>query len=56
MTLADSSQSIPAICAELGGLKSSALYLYLHADDCLKTDGVDLLKAAGREQVERERG
>ena len=34
--MADRSRSIPAICRELGGIPSSTLYHYLHADGSLK--------------------
>lgn len=45
--MADRSRSIPAICAELGGLRPSTLYHYLHADGTLKAAGRELLGAAG---------
>lgn len=48
--MADSSRSIPEICAELGGLPPSTLYHYLHADGSLKTAGRDLLEKAGKEE------
>jgi DNA invertase Pin-like site-specific DNA recombinase len=41
--MADSARSIPEICAELGGVRPSTLYHYLHADGSLKTAGHDLL-------------
>ena len=42
--MADSTQSIPEICAELGGIRPSTLYHYLHADGTLKTAGRNLLE------------
>jgi DNA invertase Pin-like site-specific DNA recombinase len=45
--MADRSRSIPAICAELGGLRPSTLYHYLHADGTPKAAGRELLGAAG---------
>jgi DNA invertase Pin-like site-specific DNA recombinase len=41
--MADRSRSIPAICRELGGIPSSTLYHYLHADGSLKEPGRQLL-------------
>ena len=41
--MADRSRSIPAICRELGGIPSSTLYHYLHADGSLKEPGRKLL-------------
>ena len=41
--MADRSRSIPAICRELGGIPSSTLYHYLHADGALKEPGRKLL-------------
>lgn len=41
--MADPSRSIPSICQELGGLRPSTLYHYLHADGTLKTAGRDLV-------------
>ena len=42
--MADSARSIPEICKELGGIRPSTLYHYVHADGSLKTSGRDLLK------------
>lgn len=44
--MADASRSIPEICAELGGIRPSTLYHYLHADGALKTAGQTLLQDA----------
>lgn len=41
--MADKARSIPVICGELGGLKPSTLYHYLHADGSLKTAGRELM-------------
>jgi len=41
--MADRNRSIPEICSELGGVKPSTLYHYLHADGALKPAGRDLL-------------
>ena len=41
--MADRSRSIPTICRELGGIPSSTLYHYLHADGSLKEPGRKLL-------------
>jgi hypothetical protein len=43
--MADQSRSIPAICMELGGIPSSTLYHYVHADGSLKKPGLALLDA-----------
>ena len=48
--MADSTRSIPDICRELGGIRPSTLYHYLHADGSLKTSGRDLLEKAGKEE------
>lgn len=48
--MADSTRSIPDICAELGGVKPSTLYHYLYADGSLKTSGRTLLAAAAKEE------
>ena len=45
--MADRERSIPSICAELGGIRPSTLYHYLHADGTLKKPGRDLLGGAG---------
>jgi DNA invertase Pin-like site-specific DNA recombinase len=45
--MADPARPIPAICAELGGIRPSTLYHYLHADGTLKAAGRELLGAAG---------
>ena len=37
--MADPKRSIPSICLELGGLRPSTLYHYLHADGALKRPG-----------------
>lgn len=42
--MADSRRSIPAICAELGGMRPSTLYHYLQADGSLKSAGRALLE------------
>ena len=49
--MADPSRSIPSICQELGGLRPSTLYHYLHADGALKTPGQELL---GEQAVEED--
>ncbi|MDO5371722.1 MAG: hypothetical protein Q4F04_15495, partial [Paracoccus sp. (in: a-proteobacteria)] len=41
--MADRRRSIASICAELGGIRPSTLYYYLHADGSLKRAGRDLL-------------
>ncbi|MBI1173619.1 recombinase family protein [bacterium] len=41
--MADRNRPIPAICAELGGLRPSTLYHYVQADGALKQPGRDLL-------------
>ena len=46
--MADSARSIPEICAELGGLRPSTLYHYLHADGGLKAAGQALLDSAAK--------
>ncbi len=43
--MADSNRSIPSICRELGGVPTSTLYHYLHADGTLKAPGTKLLGA-----------
>ena len=43
--------SIPSICAELGGLPTSTLYHYLHADGALKRPGHELLGEGTAEVV-----
>ena len=48
--MADRKRSIPDICKELGGIRPSTLYHYLHADGSLKTAGRDLLEKAGKEE------
>lgn len=48
--MADRTRSIPEICKELGGLRPSTLYHYLHADGSLKTPGRDLLENPGKEE------
>lgn len=47
--MADSTRSIPDICKELGGIRPSTLYHYLHADGSLKAVGHDLLKKSEKE-------
>lgn len=46
--MADRTRSIPAICAELGGIRPSTLYHYLQADGAPKAAGRDLLAAGGQ--------
>jgi DNA invertase Pin-like site-specific DNA recombinase len=41
--MADRSRTIPQICQDLGGIPSSTLYHYLHADGALKDPGRRLL-------------
>ena len=48
--MADSARSIPEICAELGGIRPSTLYHYLHADGALKAAGQALLDSAAKAQ------
>ena len=48
--MADSTRSIPDICRELGGIRPSTLYHYLHADGALKSAGLDLLESAGKDE------
>jgi DNA invertase Pin-like site-specific DNA recombinase len=43
--MADQSRSIAAICIALGGIPSSTLYHYVHADGSLKKPGFELLQA-----------
>ncbi|WP_395543700.1 recombinase family protein [Neotabrizicola sp. sgz301269] len=45
--MADRARSIPEICKELGGIRSSTLYHYLHADGSLKAAGRELLEKTG---------
>ena len=45
--MADSTRSIPDICMELGGIRPSTLYHYVHADGSLKSSGRDLLEMMG---------
>ena len=47
--MADRGRSIPSIQAELGGMPTSTLYHYLHADGRLKRPGRELL-GEGREE------
>lgn len=47
--MADRARSIPEICKELGGIRSSTLYHYLHADGRLKAAGRELLEKTGSE-------
>ena len=49
--MADRGRSIPSIQAELGGMPTSTLYHYLHADGQVKKPGRELL-GEGREEVE----
>ena len=42
--MSDQTRGIPSICAELGGIPSSTLYHYVHADGTLKKPGLELLK------------
>lgn len=46
--MADSARAIPEICAELGGIRPSTLYHYLHADGALKPAGQALLDSAAK--------
>ena len=41
--MTDRTRSIPSICTELGGVRPSTLYHYLHADGSLKRPGRELL-------------
>ena len=49
--MADRERSIPSICTELGGVRPSTLYHYLHADGALKKPGRELLGSAEEEPV-----
>jgi DNA invertase Pin-like site-specific DNA recombinase len=42
--MSDQSRSIPSICIELGGIPSSTLYHYVHANGSLKKPGLQLLE------------
>jgi DNA invertase Pin-like site-specific DNA recombinase len=42
--MSDQSRSIPSICIELGGIPSSTLYHYVHANGSLKKPGLRLLE------------
>ena len=44
--MSDRSRSIPSICTELGGVRPSTLYHYLHADGALKRPGRELLEGS----------
>jgi hypothetical protein len=48
--MADGVQSIPDIRRELGGIRPSTLYHYLHSDGSLKTSGRDPLEKPGRKK------
>lgn len=48
--MADPKRSIPSICTELGGLRPSTLYHYLHADGALKQAGQELLGAGATDE------
>jgi DNA invertase Pin-like site-specific DNA recombinase len=48
--MADRNRSIPEICKELGGIRPSTLYHYVHADGSLKAAGRVLLDSAGKEE------
>lgn len=48
--MADRARSISDICAELGGIRPSTLYHYLHADGALKPAGQALLDSAATAQ------
>ena len=52
--MADRERSIPSICAELGGLPTSTLYHYLHADGALKRPGRDVLGEGTKEDAAAE--
>ena len=43
--MADQARSLPNFCHELGGIPTSTLYHYLHADGTLKEPGRRLLDA-----------
>ena len=45
--MTDQARSIPSICSELGGVRPSTLYHYLHADGSLKRPGRELLGKVG---------
>lgn len=49
--MADRTRSIPDICKELGGMRPSTLYHYLHADGSLKRAGRDLVENAEMEDA-----
>jgi hypothetical protein len=48
--MTDHSRTIPQICHDLGGIPSSTLYHYLHADGGLKDPGRRLLAGAPPER------
>ena len=48
--MSDSTRSIPDVCKELGGIRPSTLYHYVHADGSLKTSGHDLLEKTKKEE------
>lgn len=50
--MADKKLSIPEICKELGGLPSSTLDHYLHADGTLKEPGRVLMGIMGKQPPE----
>jgi DNA invertase Pin-like site-specific DNA recombinase len=49
--MADSTRAIPEICKELGRIRPSTLYHYVHADGSLKTAGRDLLEKMGERKA-----
>lgn len=53
--MADSTRSIPEICKELGGIRPSTLYHYVHADGSLKVSGRNLLEKVRTEKAPLER-
>ena len=48
--MSDRTWSIPSICTELGGVRPSTLYHYLHADGSLKRPGRELLEVVDRRE------
>ena len=49
--MTDRTRSIPSICTELGGVRPSTLYHYLHADGALKRPGRELLGQENDEAI-----
>lgn len=54
--MADLTRSIPSICKELGGVRPSTLYHYLHADGTLKRPGHELLGGEAAEGAAKPAG